>query len=159
MLQRRDGQKTRVLDNHLVVLDHVEEGDNQLIVLNRDNAVQVLLNVGENLLAGALHRSAVRNRVSTRQCHNLARRERSLHASRILRLHADHMDVRIQQFRESRDAAREAAAADRHENVIDCRQLFHDFHRDAALAGCDRQVVKRMHKGGAGLGRNLIGAL
>ena len=159
VFERRDRQKARVLDNHLVVLDHVQERDNQLIVLNRDDAVHVFLNIGEKLFTGTLHRRAVRNGVGARQRHNLSRLERSLHAGRIFRLDTDHVYVRVQQLREGRDTARKAAAADRNQNVIDGRELLHDFHCDAALSGCDRQIVERMHDGRTGLRRTLIGAL
>ena len=121
MFERRDCQKAGIFDDHLVILNHIQEGDNELIVLNRDDAVHILLNIGEKLFAGTLHRRAVRNGVGARQRYNLSRLERSLHAGRIFRLDTDHMDVRVQELREGRNTARKTAAANRHQNVIDGR--------------------------------------
>ena len=40
------GEKAGVLDHHLVVLDHVKEAHDQLFVLDGDDVVEVLLQVG-----------------------------------------------------------------------------------------------------------------
>ena len=145
--QRGDGEKPRVLHDHLVVLHHVEERHDELLVFDRDDPVEVSLEIGEDLVARLLHGGAVGDGAHMRQFHDMPRLERGLHACGPRRFYADHLYVRIQKLGHGRYSRGEPAAADGHQDVVDKRQLLHDFHRDGALAGRDAQVVEGVHEG------------
>ena len=62
----------------------------------------------------------------------------------MLRLDADHLDLRLQRSHRLRDPGDHAAAADRHHDRVDIRDLLQDFERDSALPGDDRGVIVAM---------------
>ena len=72
MRQRRHGQQSRIFHDHLVAFDHIEECHDQLVVRHRDHAVQIFLDVGENILPRRLDRRAVRDRIDRIQCRHLS---------------------------------------------------------------------------------------
>ena len=152
-------EQAGVLDDHLVVLDHVEERDNKLIVVHADDVVEVLLQVREDLVAHLEHGRAVGDGVGAGELHHVAGLERRREACRAGGLHANDADLGVVEFGESRDAAGQAAAAHRHEDGVDQRQLLDDLHGDGALAGCHRGVVERWDVGEALLLGQLHGAL
>ena len=152
MRERSDREQSRVLDDHLMPLHHVEEGLDQLVVLDRDDLVDVLPHVGEDLLARGLHRDAVGDRLCDGQCHDMPRLHARLHGRCPDGFHADDLHARVQQLRERRDARRQAAAADRDQDHVHVRQILKDLIGDRALARRDRQVVERMHIGQPFLG-------
>lgn len=59
VLERGNSEQARVLDDHLVVLDHIEEGNDQFVVVDRDDLVDVLLDVGKHLVARFEHGGAI----------------------------------------------------------------------------------------------------
>ena len=76
-----------------------------------------------------------------------------MHAGGILGLDADDADLRVQRLHIGRDAADEAAAADRHEDRVGARgELLQDLEGDRALAGDDVGVVERMDEREPALG-------
>ena len=54
-------QKSGVLNDHLVVLYHIKESNDQLIIVDRDDVIQILLDVREDVLARCLYCSTVCN--------------------------------------------------------------------------------------------------
>ena len=50
-----DCQKSRVLNDHLVVFYHIKESNDQLIIVDRDDVIQILLDVREDVLARCLY--------------------------------------------------------------------------------------------------------
>ena len=151
MAQRGDGEKPRVLHDHLVILHHVEERHDEFLVLDCDDPVKVLLKIGEDLVARLLHGGAVGDGAHMRKLHDMPRLERRLHACRPRRFHADHIDVRVQELGQGRYARGKPTASDGDQDVVDKRQLLHDFHRNGALPSRDAQVVEGMHEGEAAL--------
>ena len=155
MGSRCHGKEAGVLDNHLVIFHHVEEGHNQFVVLNCDDVVDILLNIGEDVLTRGLDRRAVGNGVHRGQGRDLSGGKGRLHARRPGRLHAVDLDLRIQKLGQSRNTGRQAAAADGNEDNVHQRQVFKNFHGDGALTGRHSRVVKGMDKGIAMLLRKL----
>ena len=127
-----------------MVLHHVQEGHDDLFVVNGDDTVEVLLDVGEDLVARLKHGGAVGDGVRAGQLHHVAGFKRGFHASGAGGLHADDLDVRVQQLGQRGHARGQSAAADGHQDVVDQRQLLHDFHGDGALARGNAQVVERV---------------
>lgn len=74
------GEQAGVLHDHLMVLDHIQKRRDQLVVVDGDDAVEVLLDVGEDLVAGLEHRGAVGDGVGARQLHHVAGLQGGLHA-------------------------------------------------------------------------------
>ena len=119
--QRGDGEKPRVLHDHLVILHHVEERHDELLILDCDDPVKVLLKIREDLVAWLLHGGAVGDGTHMRKLHDMPRFERRLHACRPRRLHADHLDVRVQELGQGRYARGKPAASDGDQDVVDKR--------------------------------------
>ena len=143
----RHGQKAGVLDHHLVVLDHVQEGRDQLLVGDRDDFIQVLLQIREDPAARRLDRRAVRDRIDLGKRDDLPRLQRGLEAGRPLRLHRDHLHIGLEELGKRRDARRQAASADRDQDDVHQRQVLDDLHGDRPLTGRDVRIVKGMDKG------------
>ena len=53
--------KFRVLNDHLVVFYHIKESNDQLIIVDRDDVIQILLDVREDVLARCLYCSTICN--------------------------------------------------------------------------------------------------
>ena len=147
MLQGRHGEQAGILDDHLVIFDHVEEGGDELVVFDGDDIVEVLLNVRENLVAWLQHGGAVGDGVRARQLHHMASFQGSLHARCVSGLDANDLDMRVQQLGQRRYARGQSAATDGNQNVVNERQLFHDFHGNGALARGNCGVVEGMDEG------------
>ena len=142
MAKSGHGEQAGVLHDHLMVLDHIQKRRDQLVVVDGDDVVEVLLDVREDLVAGLEHRGAVGDGVGARQLHHVAGLQGGLHACCAGRLHADDLDVRVEQLGQRGHARGKPAAADRHQDVVDERQLLHDLHGDGTLACGDAQVVE-----------------
>lgn len=65
---------------------------------------------------------------------------------RALRLHTDYLNARVNLLDAGRNARNQAAAARRHKNHIDCRQVGKDFQRNGALSGHHVLIVKGVDK-------------
>ena len=65
---------------------------------------------------------------------------------RALRLYADHLNARVDLLDAGRNARNQAAAARRHKNHIDCRQVGKDLERNGALSGHHVLIVKGVDK-------------
>ena len=159
VLGGRNREQAGVLDDHLVVLDHIEERDNQLVVVHANHVVEVLLQVGEDLVAHLEHGGAVGDGVGAGELDHVAGLECRREARRPRGLDADDADLGVVELGEGRDAAGQATAAHGHEDGVDERQLLDDLHGDGALPGGHRGVVKRRDVGEALLLGQLHGAL
>ena len=95
MTKRCHCQKTGILYDHLMVLNHVKESNNQFIILDSDDIVQILLDIREDFLSGCLYGSTVSNRIYVRKSHNLTLLQRSLHAGSPCRFHTNDFDMWI----------------------------------------------------------------
>ena len=130
-----------------MIFDHVKEGLNEIFVRHSDDAVQILLEVGENNRARCFDRCTVRNRTDRRKRNNLAGLKGGRQAGCTLGLDADNLAVGAQKFDERGNAGCQSAAAHRNENVIDERKFLDDFHRDCALPGRDSGIIERRNIG------------
>ena len=146
MLERRHGQQAGILYNHLMILNHIEEGYDQLIVTHGNDLINILLDVWEDVCSRCLYRSTIGNRVDGRKRCHLTALQGCLHTSCALRLHTNHTDFRIQQLCKGGNAGRQSASSDRYEDVIDKRKLLYDLHRDRSLSGRHCRIIKRMNK-------------
>ena len=99
------------------------------------------------MLARLFHRDAVGDGGYRVQLLDFAVRQRLLHAGSACRLHAVHLDARIQRFDGERHAGDESAAAHRHDHRVHIRQLLQHFQTDGALSGDDIFVIERVDKG------------
>ena len=140
------GQKAGVLDDHLVVFDHIQEGGHQLLVGDRDDLIQILLQIGEDPAAGRLDGCAVRYGVDHGQGDHPARLEGGLEAGRALGLDPDHLHIGLEELGQAGDARRQSAAADRHQDHVHQGQVLDDLHGDRALAGRHIRIVEGMDK-------------
>ena len=95
MTKRCHCQKTGILYDHLMVLNHVKESNDQFIILDSDDIVQILLDIREDFLSGCLYCSTVSNRIYVRKSHNLTLLQRSLHAGSPCRFHTNDFDMWI----------------------------------------------------------------
>ena len=77
--------------------------------------------------------------------------QRAVHAVGARRLGSDHLHVRPLLLQVERDAADQAAAADRHQDGVNVLEVAQQLDGDGALAGDDVGVVEGMHEGGATL--------
>ena len=59
--QSGDGEQPRVLHHHLVPLHHIQKGLHQLAVVDGEDAVHILLDIGEHLVPRSFDGHAVRN--------------------------------------------------------------------------------------------------
>ena len=98
MIQGGDGEQTGVFNDHLVLLGHIEEGVHQLGVINGDDLVDVLLDIGEHQIAGSLDRHAVGDGGDVLQRHHMARFHTGLHGGRAGGLHADDLHIGVEQL-------------------------------------------------------------
>ena len=146
MTKRCHCQKTGILNDHLMILNHVKESNDQLIILNRDDIIQILLDIRENLLSRSLYSSTISNRIYMRKSHNLTLLQRSLHTCCTGRLNTDYFDMWIQKFRKCGNTCCKSASTDRNQDIINKWKLLNDFHCDRTLSCCNCQVIKRMDK-------------
>ena len=118
MTKRSHSQKTRILHDHLMILNHIQESHDQLIILNRDDIIQILLDIRENLLTRCLNSSTICDRIYMRKRHNLPLLQRSLHTCSPGRFHTDHLNMRIQKLSQCRNTSSKSAPTDRNQNII-----------------------------------------
>ncbi|MCY1520347.1 hypothetical protein D9M68_551220 [compost metagenome] len=108
------------------------------------------------MLADLRHRHAVGEQPDLRQHHPLAGGHGRLQAVGVVRLDADHLDLRAQVLHVGGDARHQAAAANRHEDGVQrAAVLAEDFHGHGALPGDHVRVVIGRHEGQALLRRQL----
>ncbi len=160
LLHARDRERARRLDDGACVFEHVLDRRADLVCIDEQDLVDELATQLERLFADALHRHAIREDADALERDALAGANGLVHRRRILRLHADDAHVRIQIFHVGRDAADEAAAADRNEDGIRRRAaLTQDLDADGALAGDHVRVVERVHVNQIALALELRGVL
>ena len=138
-----------------MVFDHIQKGHNQLVVIDRDDLINILLKIGEHMLARCLHGCPVRNGADSRKCNNMASLQRSRKARCPRRFDTDHLDVRIQHLCQRGHACCQSAATDRNQDILHKRKVLEDLHHDCPLAGCNGRIIKRMDEGIALLLRKL----
>ena len=131
-------QETGVLHDHLVGLGHVQEGGDQLVVVDGDDVVQVFLDVGEHLVAGSFDGHAVGDGVHGGQGDHVPRLQAGLHAGRAGGFHADDLHVGVEELCQGGHAACQAAAADGDEDDVHVREVAEDLIGDGALTGGHR---------------------
>ena len=147
MTKRCHCQKTGILYDHLMVLNHVKESNDQLIILNRDDIIQILLDIRENLLSRSLYSSTISNRIYMRKSHNLPLLQRSLHTCCTSRLNTDYFDMWIQKLRKCGNTCCKSASTDRNQNIINKWKLLNDLHCNGTLSCGNCRIIERMDKG------------
>ena len=142
MPQGGDGQQPGVLHDHLVLFHHVQEGVHQLSVVNGEDVVQILLDVGEDLVPGRLDRHAVGDGVHAGQGDDMARVQAGAHGGRPGGLHPDDLYIGVEQLGQGGHPRGQSAAADRHQDDVHVGQVGEDLIGDGALAGGQHRVVE-----------------
>ena len=157
-LEAREADRARRLGDGAGILEDVLHRRADLVGRDGDDFVEQFAAEPERLLAGLPHRDAVGEEPDLIEHDALARRDGAGHGGGVFRLDADHLDLGPQELGVDRDAGREPAAADRHEDRLDrLGMLAQDFHADRALAGDDIRVVIGMDEGQTLLGFELAG--
>ena len=105
VLERRYGEQAGVLHDHLVVLHHVEEAADELLIGDANHVVEVLLQIREDFVAHFKYGGAVGDGVGMVEFDGVASFERAREAGCALGLHADHADLGVVELGEGRDAA------------------------------------------------------
>ena len=146
MLQRCNSQKAWVLNNHLMILNHIEEGNNQFFIIHCDNAIQVLLDIWENLIARAFNRCTICDSIDRwNRCH-FAILKGCFHTSCTGWLNTDDFDIVLQHLGQCGYACCQTTAANWNKNIIYQWQILNHFHSDCSLSCCYAQIIKWMNK-------------
>ena len=145
--RRRHRQQSGVLHDHFMVLDHVQESDDDLVIRNGHDFIQIILQVWEDLLSRCPDRGPFTDSIDGRQGHDLPGFQRLLHAIRSSGFYPDDLDIGVDDLGHGGYAGRQTAAAHRHQNGIHKRKLFDDLHAHGTLTGSHRQVIERMDVG------------
>jgi hypothetical protein len=144
LLEAGEGERARGLHDGARVLEHVLDGGAGLVGGDLDDLVDDLLADAERLLTDGLDGGAVGEEADLAEDDALALAQGLDHGVRIVRLHADDLDVRGDALDVDADAADEPAAADAAEDGLEVLQvrLPQQLHADGALAGDDVRVVE-----------------
>ena len=130
-----------------MIFYHIQESNDQLIILNRDDFIQILLDIWENMRARSLNCSTICNGVYMGQCNNLTFLKRSLHTGCTCWLYTDYFNMRIKKLGKCGYTCCKSASTDWHQNIIYKRKLLNDLHSNGSLAGSNCRIIKRMNKG------------
>ena len=128
-LDARHRQGARRLHDGAGVLEHVADGGADLVVGDDDDLVHYLPADPEGLVAGLAHGNAIHEDPDPVQPDRMPGGERRVHGGRLLRLHADDPDLRVQRLHVEADAADEAAATDRDEDGVDAARRARCWRR------------------------------
>ena len=102
----------------------------------------MLLQEGEDLIAGGLYRHAVGNRLHCGKGDDMPCVHTGLHGGGALRLHAVDLHAGVEQLCQRGNAGGKPAAADGHQNHVHIRQVGENFIGDGALSRGHPQVVE-----------------
>ncbi|MNH12842.1 hypothetical protein D3C79_723950 [compost metagenome] len=150
LLDPRHGQGARRFGDRAGIVVDVLDRCAQLVAADRDHLIDEVAAQLETMGADLRHRHAVGKRADLRQDHPLARGHRSLQAIGVFRFDTDHFDLRPQVLHISGDPGDQSAAANRHEDRVQCpRLLTQDLHGHRALPGDHIGVIEWRHEGRA----------
>ena len=130
VLQSGNGKQAGILDNHLMVFNHIKESNDKFVIFDSDDLIEIFLYVGEDLVTWFLHCSAVSDGANVRKLYYMASFKRGFHACCTFGLNSDNLDPRVEHFRQSGNARCESAASDWHQDSVYKGKLLHDFHGD-----------------------------
>ena len=130
-----------------MVLDHVQEGYDQLVIFHCDDLIHILHQIRKDLVSRGLHRRAVRYRADNRKGNNFTLFHRSFQAGSSCGFHCNHFNIGVQELGQCRHTGCQSASAYRYQDVLYQRQILEDLHHDRALAGRNRRVIKGMYEG------------
>ena len=130
-----------------MLFHHVQEGVHQLVVLDGEDLVHILLDVGEHLLPRRLHRHTVGDGLHPGQGDHMARLQAGLHGGRPRRLHPDHLHMGVEQLGQGGHPGGQPAPANGHQNHVHIGQILEDLVGDGALARGHGEVVKGVNVG------------
>ena len=147
MTECSDCQKSGVLNDHLVVFYHIKESNDQLIIIDRNDIIQIFLDIREDMLTRSLYRSTICNRIYMRKSNDFAFLHGGLHAGCSGRLYTDDLDMRVQKLGKCGNTCCQSASSDRYKDIIYKRKLLYDFHCNGSLSCRNSRIVKRMDKG------------
>ncbi len=141
------------------MLEQVQDGARDRIVVNREDLVDPLACDGEGQLAGHARGQAIRDRVHALQAHAFALGQRAMHGIGSFGLDADDPNVGVRVSNGGGDPRHQPAAADADEHGVQLLDGLEQLEPDRALPGDDGRIIVRMHEGQATLGLQLAGAL
>ena len=125
-------RQTGVLHDHLVILYHIEEGNDQFGILHGDDIIHIFLDVREQLIARTLYRRTVRNgvyavgSVSTWPAFKDSCMQFAPAGSTPITL-----IFGFKQLCQGGNAGAESASSDRDQDIIYGRELLNDLHGNA----------------------------
>ena len=139
-------KKSGIFYNHLVIFNHIQESNDQFIILNGDDPVQILLDIREDFGTGRLNSSTICNSIYMRKGNHFPFLKRCFHASCTGRLYTNHFDMGIQKLCKCGNSCSKSAASNRHKNVIYQRKFLYDLHSNGSLTCSYCQIIKGMDK-------------
>ena len=146
--QRGDADGAGALHDELAALEQHDHRLGRLLVLDDRPCRRATLQEREREVARPLDRDAVGDRQRRwRPATGSPARERLRVGRARGGLHADDLDLRPRRLDRDRDAGREPAAADRHDDLREVRHLLEQLEPERALAGDDVRVVEGVHEG------------
>ena len=154
---RSHGHRTGTLGHQLLVLHQGEDGGGGLVLAHRHDVVHILLAELVGQLAGSLDLNAIGKGGGSLQGLVLVLVEAAVHAGGTLGLYAVDLYLRPQALDGKGHAGDQAAAAHRHDDRIQIRQLVQNLQTDGALACNDLLVIVGVDEGHAGLFLQLHG--
>src|SRR5690606_17685656 len=142
-----EGDGAGALGDDLLALDQQIDRGRDLALADGDDVVHVPLDQRERPLADPLDRDAVRDGLRRLDVDDAVRLPGEQGGGGGLCFDADHADVRAALLERYGHAADQPAAADRHDDARQVRDLFQQLEPDGALAGNDEVVIEGVHHG------------
>ena len=147
-----DRQRARRLRDRPRVVEDVFDRRADLVVGDRDHAIDELRTQAERLLADQPHRGALAEETDRVQRHSSPRRQRARHRIAVVRLHADDLHTRrCDRLDVQRCAREQTAATNAREHAVERARvrLPHQLDRRRSLPGDDVRIVERRDVGEA----------
>jgi len=120
--QRRQSGRARSFGQRLLALQQRQNRTRNLILVDRNNLVDILGNDRKGDLARASDSNAIGNRRRRLQRHGMMRLNRIPHRRQPRRLHANHAHARLYLLHRTRNTTNQPASANRHHHRL---QIFH----------------------------------
>ena len=158
---RGDADSARRLHDDLRLLEQNEDRPGDVVVADRDDLVDEVLDDLEWHSPGLRHEDAVGDRRARLDLHGMPRGERRRNRRGVLCLHADHANSPSGGgrggLRGGGDPGDDAAPADADQDRVDIRRILDQLKAERALPDHDVAVVEGMDHDGAGALRELGG--
>ena len=124
-----------------------QEGIDQLDIIDRQEAVNMIPDIWKNKIARRFYGHAIGDRVDVAERADLALLDRPFHRGGTTWLDADDFDFRAQDLGQCGHPGGQSTPTDRQDDGIGFRQISQDFKGDRPLTRSDIEIIERMDKG------------